>query len=128
MHIDKFFILALTLLVSGCGDGRMPTNINLTCNDLLGFPDDDFGRDYPIVSGDLKTEIIFKANTEASTLDGSDGSSTKFYSTDGVDHAFVNFDESGSVERVVNIYPVDMEMRIEEHEKIRRLSCKGTPD
>ena len=56
------------------------------------------------------------------------GPNSKFYSTDGVDHAFVNFYESGSVERVVNIYPVDMEMRIEENGNIRRLSCKGSPD
>ncbi len=126
--MDKFLILSLTVLISSCGVGGMPTNINLTCNDLLDFPEDDFSRDYPIVSEDLKTEIIFKANKETNTLDGSDGSSTKFYSTDGVDHAFVNFYESGSVERVVNIYPVDMEMRIEENGNIRRLSCKGSPD
>ena len=128
MHIDKFFIVVITMLITGSGNSGMPSNINLTCNDLLGFPENDIGRDYPIVSSDSKTEIIFKANIEANTLDGSDESSTKFYSTDGVDHAFVNFDESGSVRRVVNIYPVDMEMKIEENKKIRRLSCKGTPD
>jgi hypothetical protein len=133
MHIknylmDRFLILALTVLITGCGVGGMPTNVNLTCNDLLGFPDDDFGSDYPIVSEDLNTEITFKANKEANTLEGSDGSSTKFHSTDGVDHAFVNFDETGSVVRVINIYPVDMEMRVEENGNIRRLSCKGSPD
>lgn len=126
--MDRFLILALTLLITSCGAGGMPININLTCNDLLGFPKDDFGSDYPIVSEDLKTEINFKANKEANTLEGSDGSSTKFYSTDGVDHAFVNFDESGSVLRIINIYPVDMQVRIEENDNIRRLSCKGSPD
>ena len=126
--MDKFIVLALTILITSCGIGGMPTNVNLKCNDLLGFPDNDFGSDYPIVSEDLKTEIIFKANNETNALDGSDGTSTNFYSTDGVDHAYVNFDESGSVERVINIYPIDMEMRIEENGNIRRLSCNGSPD
>ena len=126
--MDRFLILALTLLITSCGAGGMPINVNLTCNDLIGFPEDDFGSDYPIVSEDLKTEINFKANKEANTLEGSDGSSTKFHSTDGVDHAFVKFDETGCFVRVINIYRVDMEMRVEENGNIRRLSCKGSPD
>ena len=50
MHIDKFFIVIITMLITGCGNSGMPSNINLTCNDLLGFPENDIGRDYPIVS------------------------------------------------------------------------------
>ncbi len=126
--MDKFLSLGLTVLITSCGVGGMPNNINLICNDLLGFPMDDIGSDYPIISEDLNTEITFKANKEANTLEGSDGSSTKFHSTDGVDHAFVNFDDSGSVTRLINIYPVDMQIRIEENGNIKRLSCKGSPN
>lgn len=48
--MDRFLILALTLLITSCGAGGMPINVNLTCNDLIGFPEDDFGSDYPLLS------------------------------------------------------------------------------
>ena len=125
--MNKILFLTLVIFITGCDVGGMPTNVNLTCNDLLGFPENDVGRDYPIVSQDSKTEVIFTANIEKNSLDGSDGTSTKFSNTDGFVHTYVNSDESGSISRVVSIYPVDMEIKIKENDVARRLSCSGSP-
>ena len=84
--MKKHFLLSFMLTVAACDSG-VP-NLKLNC-----------ARD--------GSEVLFTTDVNTNSIIGSDGTSTKFYQDNFVEIVFANFDESGSLIRVVNYYPAD---------------------